>query len=385
MPSRPALRPRILDSLREVPSAQWDALVDDLPTKPTPFLKHAFLSALEDNGCVGPKTGWTPRFVTLWESDRLVAAMPLYLKDHSYGEYVFDWAWARAYHEHGVDYYPKLLCAVPFTPVRGPRLLAPTTELRAALLQAAIQLTGETSSSSLHILFPPDEILPELDQAQMMTRSNVQFHWHNTGFTNFDDFLATMNHDKRKKIKQERRRVRDAGLHFVWRTGGEASEAEWDFFSRCYHHTYRAHGFSPYLNRRFFGQLAAAMPQHLLLIVALLDGQPVASALNIIDADTLYGRYWGSVGFLSGLHFETCYYQAIEFCIAHRLQRFEGGAQGEHKLARGLLPVRMHSAHWIAHPGFSRAIAQYLRQEDGGITHYVDELNEHSPFKAHAL
>ncbi len=367
---------RILESVGAVQQQEWDALAGS-----NPFIRHAFLAALEDSGCVSADTGWTPRVVTLWEDRHLVAAMPLYLKTHSYGEYVFDWAWARAYHEHGVHYYPKLLCAVPFTPVRGPRLMTPTPTLRQELLQAAIDLTQRSKASSLHILFPPDEYVGELESAGLMLRSTVQFHWRNASYESFDHFLAGMSHDKRKKIKQERRRVRDAGVTYRWRSGQEATESEWDFFCRCYFNTYREHGSSPYLNRRFFQRITQVMPDNLLLVLALLDGEPIACALNVHDQHALYGRYWGSNAFVPGLHFDTCYYQAIEFCIQHGLQVFEGGAQGEHKLARGLLPVRTQSAHWIAHPGFSRAIENYLEQEGSGIGRYVNELSEHSPFK----
>lgn len=376
------LKCRILDSLGEVSSAQWDALQVGLPWEASPFTSHAFLHTLEDSGCVSARTGWAPRHVTLWRDGQLAAAMPTYLKTHSYGEYVFDWAWARAYQEHGLAYYPKLLCAVPFTPVRGPRLLGSTPALRSALLDAAIELARASSASSLHILFPPESTSEEFEAGGLMARSSVQFHWRNDAYADFDAFLATMNHDKRKKVKQERRRVRDAGVSFVWRTGAQASAADWDFFYRCYVSTYREHGSSPYLNRRFFRALADLMPEKLLLILAQVDGAPVACALNVVDAGALYGRYWGSTAFVSGLHFETCYYQAIDYCIQHGVARFEGGAQGEHKLARGLLPIRMHSAHWISHPGFARAIENYLSQEGEGIGHYVDELNEHSPFKA---
>ncbi len=367
---------RILTSLREVAPEHWNALAGS-----NPFLQHTFLHALEDTGCVSGDTGWSPHFVSLWEAQHLVAAMPLYLKTHSYGEYVFDWAWARAYHEHGLPYYPKLLCAVPFTPVSGHRLLAATPELRRDLLKAAIALARENHASSLHILFPPEDRMSELEHAGLMLRSTVQFHWRNAGYESFDQFLATMSHDKRKKIKQERRRVREAGVTYQWFNGREASEAQWDFFCRCYFNTYREHGSSPYLNRRLFHQLARRMPENLLLVLALLDEEPIACALNVHDGHSLFGRYWGSTERIPGLHFETCYYQAIEFCIHEKLQVFEGGAQGEHKLSRGLLPVQTHSAHWIAHPGFARAIERYLAQETAGIGQYVSNLKEHSPFK----
>jgi hypothetical protein len=373
----PSPKPRILSSLGDVPPAEWDALAGA-----SPFLRHAFLHGLEHSGCVAPDTGWTPCHVTLWEGGRLQAAMPLYLKSHSYGEYVFDWGWAEAYQRHGLRYYPKLLCAVPFTPATGPRLLAPSPELRRRLLDAAFALAGEQHASSLHILLPPGEQAQELEARGLMLRASVQFHWENPGYRDFDDFLAGMSHDKRKKIKQERRRVRDAGIVFRRLSGGEASEADWDFFTRCYNRTYRQHYSTPYLNRAFFRHLAHTMPENLVLVLGERDGRRVASALNVLGGGTLYGRYWGATEFHSGLHFETCYYQAIEFCIERGVKLFEGGAQGEHKLARGLLPVRTVSAHWLAHPQFAQAVERFLDREARGIVHYLDELNEHTPFKS---
>ena len=373
----PSPRSRILSSLADVAPAEWDALAGA-----SPFLRHAFLHGLEQTGCVAPDAGWTPRHVTLWEGGRLRGAMPLYRKSHSYGEYVFDWGWAEAYQRHGVRYYPKLLCAVPFTPATGPRLLAPSSELRRRLLDAAFTLAAEERASSLHVLLPPDAEARELEARGLMLRASVQFHWRNPGYRDFDDFLAGMNHDKRKRIKQERRRVREAGIVFRRLSGGEAAEADWDFFTRCYNRTYRQHHSTPYLNRAFFRHLAHTMPEHLVLVLGERGGRPVASALNVLGGGTLYGRYWGAAEYHSGLHFETCYYQAIEFCIERGVQLFEGGAQGEHKIARGLLPVRTVSAHWLAHPQFAQAVERFLDREAQGIVHYLDELNEHTPFKS---
>jgi predicted N-acyltransferase len=307
--------------------------------------------------------------------------MLLYLKTHSYGEYVFDWSWAEAYQRHGLRYYPKLLCAVPFTPATGPRLLAPTARLRAQLLDAAFDLARDTGASSLHVLFPEPEQAQALAARGMMLRSSVQFHWDNPGYASFDDFLASMSHDKRKKIKQERRKVREAGIAFRWLDGHHATPEDWEFFAWCYNRTYRQHHSTPYLNRRFFAHLARTMPERVLLVIGSRAERPVACALNIHNGHTMYGRYWGAAEFHSGLHFETCYYQSIEYCIARGLRCFEGGAQGEHKLARGLLPVRTQSAHWLAHPQFARAVEDFLDREDRGIGAYLDELNEHSPFR----
>ena len=367
---------QIVDSLASIPASDWDALAGNHP-----LLSHAFLRALQESGCASAETGWAPCHITLWREGRLAAAMPLYLKSHSYGEYVFDWAWADAYQRHGLQYYPKLLNAVPFTPVTGPRLLATNEADRGALLDAGLAFARDSGVSSLHCLFPAAPEVATFESAGMMLRASVQFHWRNEGFSDFDDFLGRMNHDKRKKIRQERRKVRDAGIEFRWLRGSEASEAHWAFFVECYNRTYRAHHSTAYLNLDFFLRLAQATPENLLLILGYREGLPVASAFNIIGDDTLYGRYWGTKEFHSGLHFEACYYQAIEFCIAEKIAAFEGGAQGEHKLARGLLPQRTVSAHWLAHPEFAEAVTRFLRKEASGIEHYVDELAEHSPFK----
>ena len=371
------LQIRILDSLACVEPTQWDALAGD-----SPFLRYDFLHALHETGCACEERGWSPRFITLWDDNQLAGAMPLYLKSHSYGEYVFDWGWADAYHRHGLDYYPKLLCAVPFTPAAGPRLLAPTAELRQRLLRAALELAKEEHVSSLHLLFPPPEQASELESAGLMLRTGVQFHWQNPGYRDFDDFLSSMTHDKRKKIKQERRRVRDAGIEFDWLDGRHATAEHWDFFTLCYNRTYRQHHSTPYLNRAFFRRLAQSLPDNVLLVIGSQNGKPVAAALNVHNGHTLWGRYWGATHFVTGLHFETCYYQSIEFCIARGVRLFEGGAQGEHKLARGLLPVATYSGHWLAHPQFRRAVDQFLDREGRGISVYLDELTEHSPFKA---
>ena len=371
------LQTRILDSLDRVSPPQWDRLAGD-----NPLLSYAFLHALHETGCACEDRGWSPLFVTLWDGEDLAGAMPLYAKAHSYGEYVFDWAWADAYHRHGLDYYPKLVCAIPFTPAAGARALAPTAALRQQLLSAALELAKESRASSLHVLFPPPEQAPELESAGLMLRNGVQFHWQNPGYRDFDDFLSGMSHDKRKRIRQERRKVREAGVEFAWFNGRDATPAQWDFFTLCYNRTYRQHHSTPYLNRAFFLRLAQTMPDNVLLIVGSRDGEPIAAALNVHNGHTLWGRYWGAARFVSGLHFEACYYQAIEFCIARGIRLFEGGAQGEHKLARGFLPVATCSAHWLAHPRFSRAVEEFLDREARGMTAYLDELNEHSPFKA---
>ena len=377
---------RVLDDLSGVDAAHWNRLA-----RGHPMLSHEFFHALHQTGCAAAASGWLPQFLTLWDetapdaasgsaAPRLRAAMPLYLKTHSYGEYVFDWAWADAYQRHGLAYYPKLLAAIPFSPVSGPRLLATTDAERAALVRAALALARDVSS--LHVLFPQPQEASLMQAAGMMLRANVQFHWNNPGYASFDEFLAQMSHDKRKKIRQERRKVRDAGVRFRRLRGDDIEESDWALFARCYNRTYRAHRSTPYLNLEFFRRLGQTMPRQVLLIVAELEGKPIASALNLHSRETLYGRYWGALQYLPCLHFETCYYQALEFCIEQNIKVFEGGAQGEHKLARGFLPVKTLSAHWLAHPEFSDAVERFLEREQQGIARYVDELNEHSPFKS---
>jgi predicted N-acyltransferase len=372
----------IVETLRGVDAAEWDALLGAEPAAQArhPFLKHAFLDALIDSGCASADTGWQPQFLLLRHGGVLAGAMPLFVKSHSYGEYVFDWAWADAYARHGVEYYPKLLCAVPFTPVSGPRLLARDDRAREALLAAALELARQ--ASSLHILFPT-EAEGRLMQAQgMMLRRTVQFHWENAGDADFEAFLARMSHRRRKNIRQERRRVREAGVTFRRLCGREIEPAHWAFFYRCYRTTYAAHGSRPYLNLPFFQRFGATLGQHAVMVLAERAAAPVAASLLVRGGDTLYGRYWGAIEHIPLLHFECCYYQAIEYAIAERLRRFEGGAQGEHKLFRGLLPVETLSAHWLAHPAFAQAIEDHLTRERRGIARYVNELAEHSPFKA---
>jgi predicted N-acyltransferase len=311
----------------------------------------------------------------------LVAAMPLYVKSHSYGEYVFDWAWADAYRRNGLEYYPKLLSAIPFTPVTGGRLLARDEAARSALVKALLTLQQEADVSSTHVLYPPPQQAEALERAGFLLRNGVQFHWLNAGYQDFDQFLSTLEQKKRKNIRAERRKVRDAGIGFRRLDGAQIGEADWRFFKRCYDHTYSAHYSSPYLNLDFFLRIGASMPDNLLLVVAERDGKPIASSLVVHDGQTLYGRYWGTLEQHDCLHFETAYYQPLEFCIERGLAAFEGGAQGEHKMARGFLPQKTWSAHWLAHPAFSDAVERFLEQESGGIAAYMDELDERNPFR----
>jgi predicted N-acyltransferase len=294
---------------------------------------------------------------------------------------VFDWAWANAYQEHGLPYYPKLLSAIPFTPVTGPRLLARDDAARAALIQALLATQEGTDVSSTHVLFPPDEEARQLADAGFLLRSGVQFHWMNAGYADFDEFLATLEQKKRKNIRAERRKVAEAGVRLRRVRGRDVTPEEWRFFTRCYRHTYAEHHSTPYLNLDFFKRIGAAMPDNLLLVIAERDGQPIAASLVVHDATTLYGRYWGALEHVPCLHFEAAYYQPLEFCIEQGIAVFEGGAQGEHKMARGFLPTRTWSAHWLAHPAFADAVQRFLEREADGIDGYIDELNDRTPFR----
>ncbi|MNU94855.1 hypothetical protein D3C71_848480 [compost metagenome] len=379
---------RVLASPSDIDPQAWNALLAAQP-EPSPFMRHEYLAAMHDSGSASPERGWTPQFVTLWRGEVLEAACALYLKDHSYGEYVFDWAWANAYEQHGLAYYPKAVVAAPFTPVPGARLLARDAQSRTLLVQALVAVCKEQELSSLHLLFGADADIAACTEAGLMLRHTVQFHWTNTqpGYTNFDAFLASLSHDKRKKIRQERRKVAEAGVSFRWSRGTDIAAADWDFFYRCYERTYREHGNPPYLTRDFFQRMADTLPEAWLLFVAERDGRPIATSLIALSTDAAqplvaYGRYWGALERVDCLHFEACYYQPIAWCIAHGAVRFEGGAQGEHKMARALMPVRTTSAHWLAHPSFADAVERFLEREGAGIENYMDHLGERSPFKA---
>jgi predicted N-acyltransferase len=365
---------RIVDSLAGVDRDEWNALAGAQP-----FVRHEFLSALIDTGCAAARSGWAPQFVLMRRAGALVGALPLFAKSHSYGEYVFDWAWADAHERHGVDYYPKLVSAIPFTPVRGPRILGATTAVRKMLVQAALELARDTSS--LHFLFAREEDAAFLAELGFLMRRTVQFHWKNEGYADFEDFLSRLSHQRRKNIRQERRRVREAGVSFQWLEGASITRKHWEFFNRCYRGTYAAHRSTPYLSLDFFLRLGVLLPEHVVMMLAEREGKPIAASLLMRDAKSLYGRYWGAIEYVPLLHFDACYYQAIDYAIARKLQVFEGGAQGEHKLFRGLMPVQTLSAHWLAHPKFARAVETFLEREGAGIAQYVNELVEHSPFK----
>jgi predicted N-acyltransferase len=365
---------RIVDSLAGVDRDEWNALAG-----PQPFVRHEFLSSLIDTGCAAARSGWAPQFVLMRRAGALVGALPLFAKSHSYGEYVFDWAWAEAHERHGIDYYPKLVSAIPFTPVRGARLLGATPTLKKALVQAALELARD--ASSLHFLFAREDDAALLAELGFLMRRTVQFHWKNEGYADFEDFLSRLSHQRRKNIRQERRRVREAGVSFQWLEDAAITRKHWEFFNRCYRGTYAAHRSTPYLNLDFFLRLGAQLAPHLVMMLAQREGKPIAASLLMRDAERLYGRYWGAIEHVPLLHFDACYYQAIDYAIARKLQVFEGGAQGEHKLFRGLMPVETLSAHWLAHPKFARAVETFLEREGAGIAQYVNELVEHSPFK----
>jgi len=377
---------RVVDDPAAIEASAWDALLD-LNASRTPFMRHAYLLALHRSQSAVAKSGWFAQFLAVHDGDVLVAACPLYLKEHSYGEYVFDWAWADAYQRHGLEYYPKLLSAVPFTPVPGPRLMARDATARRVLLRAMQQFARDAKLSSAHVLF-----LDEADQQAArdegwMMRSTVQFHWTQAEpepWPDFAAFLASMQREKRKKIQQERRRVGDQGVTFTELEGAQITEDDWDFFHRCYRQTYREHHSTPYLTRDFFERMATTMASNWLLFVAWRGGKRIAASLICIDPSTraAYGRYWGALEHIPCLHFEACYYRPLAWCIANGYTRFEGGAQGEHKMARGLLPVQTWSAHWLAHPQFARAVGDFLEREGAGVAGYLDELNERRPFKA---
>jgi predicted N-acyltransferase len=369
----------------EIAATDWDNLLA-LQHNPTPFMQHAYLLAMHESRSAFAATGWQARFISLWLGDELQAACPMYLKDHSYGEYVFDWAWANAYHQHGLNYYPKALIAVPFTPVPGTRLLARNPQARQSLLQAAVDWCQKEKLSSLHLLFGSDQDITASQSLGLLQRQTVQFHWQNQDWTDFENFLASLNQEKRKKIRQERRRVTDAGVRFRWALGADISAQDWAFFYSCYERTYLEHGNAPYLTPDFFQRMQSTCAENWLLFIAERDGQPIASSLIGIQGlasgqAVAYGRYWGALERVDCLHFEACYYQPLQWCIEHQVQRFEGGAQGEHKMARALMPVSTHSAHWLADSRFANAVENFLEREGAGVDNYLAHLGERNPFK----
>ena len=375
----------ILDRLSDISASEWNAL---LAEDAGPFLRHEFLSALEETGCVGGNTGWQVAHLVLKDGQKLLGAMPLYLKQHSYGEYVFDWSWAQAYEQQGMQYFPKALCAIPFTPVQGSRILnagnVDASLVGQRLIEGLKTVVLQNKLSSAHVLFPYSAEVTELKNQGFMLRDSVQFHWHNQGFETFEQFLAALTMKRRKNIRREREQVAGELISFRHVPGASSTDADWEFFYRCYANTYLEHHSNPYLSEIFFKLWVQRMPENLHLIIAERSGNPIAASMLVVDSvsSKAYGRYWGAIEHVPCLHFDTAYYQAIEYCIANRIQTFEGGAQGEHKMARGFLPTTIQSAHFIADPQFAKAVQHFLNREHQGIGAYVDELAEHSPLKS---
>ncbi|WP_409476768.1 GNAT family N-acetyltransferase [Stenotrophomonas sp. Y-13] len=371
-----SLQLRVLPSLAQVGAAQWDALHD----RRNPFVSHAFLAGLEQHGCLRPEWGWQPCHITLWRGDELAAAVPGYLKHNSHGEFVFDHAWANAYARHGLAYFPKWLGAVPYSPVTGPRLLARDAADRRLLLEAIVAHVRAQGLSSAHVNFHAAAEDTAFD-TDWLRRADVQFQWQRRpGWQDFDGFLASMDHKRRKNIRQERARVARSGIGFRVVHGDEASAADLDAMHGFYLQTFAGYGNAPALTLPFLRHLATAMPRHLVIFLAEQDGQPIAGALCLRGGDTLYGRYWGGAA-LPGLHFETCYYQGIDYCLREGLQRFEPGAQGEHKLARGFLPTLVRSRHWVADAQFRQALREWCAREERDVARYAQALRRHSPFR----
>jgi len=366
--------------MNDIPSADWNALLG----AEYPFLQHAFLHAAEHSGSVSPETGWTPRHLTLRKDGELCAAMPLYEKSHSWGEFVFDWAWAQAYERAGLEYYPKLVSATPFTPAQSSKLLLKDPNdhaSAAALVDAAIRLAEDTECSSLHVQFPSEADLKICADAQMKVRKDCQFHWHNRNYADFDEFLNTFSARKRKKVRQDRRRVTDAGITFRRLQGQEMRASDWQLAYELISITFMRRGSMPYFDLPFFETIGAELSDNVLVVFAEQNEKAIAAAIFFESADTLYGRYWGSNAHYDALHFETCYYQGIEYCIASNKRSFEPGTQGEHKIARGFTPVPTYSAHWLRHPEFFTAIGNYLDEEARHVERYIEAVDEHSPYR----
>jgi len=374
---------RIHGSLEEIDPLAWNRVAGPR----NPFLRHEFLVALERHGCVGERLGWIPRHLAVYAGNELVGAAPAYLKTNSYGELVFDWAWADAYQRNGIAYYPKLVVAIPYTPATGHRLLVDEHKgdrqsIAAGLIEAANDLVRQQGLSSVHWLFPTDDDMHALAATGLLRRTGCQYHWHNAGYANFDDFLEALTSRNRKKLKRERRKVREADVEIRVLRGGEVDDDEWRAFHRLYCSTFQRRGGLATLSLDFFREIARTMPDNILLILAIRDANIVASAFCMRDQETLYGRHWGCMDKVDGLHFEVCYYSGIEYCIHQGLSRFDPGAQGEHKVSRGFLPTRTWSAHGLADNRFQVAIGRYLQQEADSVEDYIRDLGEHSPYRS---
>lgn len=384
MPER-LLTATIHSSTAAIPAAVWNGLVPSTNGKPdNPFLDHAFFLALEQSGCATGKTGWQPQHITIDDADgKPIGLMPLFLKSHSMGEYVFDHGWANALERAGGSYYPKLQCSVPFTPATAPKLLVPSGDavIEAALLSAAQQLAVQRDASSVHATFVPQVEADLIESDGWLKRVDTQFHWHNEGFATFDDFLETLSSRKRKTIRRERRDALADGLTVKWLTGSDLMEHHWDAFYNFYEDTGARKWGRPYLNRKFFSLLSQTMADRIVLMLAYDGDTPIAGAINFLGSDRIFGRNWGAIREVPFLHFELCYYQAIDFAIQHKLKVVEAGAQGEHKLARGYAPASTYSVHWIAHPGLRAAVADFLEQERVSVEHQQEMLDQYTPFR----
>ena len=372
-------------SLSEIEPTAWNALAGD-----NPLLRHEFLQAMETSGCVGEGTAWRPCHLLLDDTDEgLVAALPLFFKDDSRGEFVFDWSWADAYERAGLDYYPKLVSAVPFTPATGARLLVrpgiDPVEARTRLINEVVTFADDNGISSIHVLFPEGGEREAFGNAGLLERKGCQFHWRNDGYRDFDDFLGRFSSAKRKKVKRERRRIAEAGIRFDHLRGDAVTAADWDAIYEFYAHTFFRRGRAPYLNRQFFDIVSSTLPENVLVILARYEQQPIAAAICFCGGGTLYGRYWGSVADFHSLHFETCYYQGIEFCVRQGISRFEPGTQGEHKISRGFTPTPTWSFHWLREPAFYDAIQDYLERETSHVDSYMAHWDEHLPYRQDAI
>lgn len=371
---------QIISNLDQVSRSAWNALVQDN----NPFVRHEFLAALEHHGCVSKKFGWLPRHIAVYEGDELIGAMPLYEKYNSYGEFVFDHAWAEAYKRHQLRYYPKLVSAIPYTPASGQRLLAKSgqeAEIYSILLASALQLAETLEASGVHWLFPLGEEQDWLSQQQIFIRHDCQFHWRNFGYQSFDEFLDTFSSKKRKNVKQERRKVKEAGVELRVLDGHTATTADWERFAFFYQHTFESKWGIPTLNEGFFKEVAANLPDQVILVMADKNGECIAGSLMFRSATRLYGRHWGCTEYFDSLHFEACYYQGIEYCIQHKLQLFEPGAQGEHKVPRGFIPTLTRSSHWLASPAFQQAVRQHTLYEQRSVADYMQSVYAHLPYR----
>jgi hypothetical protein len=371
-----------ISSMTQVDGADWNRLAGDA----YPFMRHEFLLALEQSGSISAQTGWLPAHLQVSDNDEPIAFMPLYLKTHSWGEYVFDHQWAQAYQQHGLDYYPKWVNSIPLTPCQGARLVFKAEgidplEITLAILTFIKQLSEQRGVSSWHCLFPARQQAEQLRSLGLSIREGVQFHWFNRGYRDFDDFLQTLSASKRKMLKRERRRVTEQGVSLLRIKGTDVSDGQWEAFFQFYKMTYLKRGSQPYLNLAFFKQIAATMGEQLLLVLAVKDNKTIAAALSFIGADTLYGRYWGCYEDYNSLHFEACYYQGLDYCIEHGLTRFDSGAQGEHKISRGFEPITTYSAHWLKDSRFAKAINQFLAEEQKAVQLYKQDAASYLPFK----